>query len=308
MAKPVVIVGSSNIDLVMRVPHIPRPGESIHGSGFLMVPGGKGANQAVTAAKLGANACMVTRTGDDVFATTSFASYAAAGLDTSQIVRDPSVSTGVALILVDDHGQNALAVAPQANAYLSQADIDRARSTIEHAGVLLTQQEVPLATTIYALEIARAAGVTTIHNPAPAFGRTDPALLRLVDIITPNQDEAEKLTGVTVQNAYHAGQAAGVLLRSGTSTVVITLGEHGAYYAAANGLRGFVPAFKVEAVDTTAAGDSFNGGLAVALTRGMALPDAVRFACAVAAITVTRMGAQPSLPTGAEVERFLAAQ
>lgn len=308
MSKPIVVVGSANIDLVLRVPHIPRPGESVHGDQFMMVPGGKGANQAVAAAKLGGNVYMVARTGTDLFAEVSFNSYAAAGLNTTYITRDPGVSSGVALILVEDSGQNTISVAPQANAHLSPADVDRAGDILSSAGVLLTQQEVPLATTRYAMQMARAANVTTIHNPAPAFESAETELLRLIDIITPNQIEAEMLTGIRVEGEEDADRAAAALLEAGTGAAVITLGAMGAYFATATGERGFVPAYTVHAVDTTAAGDAFNGALAVALTRGKTLADAILYANAAGALCATRLGAQPSLPTGAEVDLFMADQ
>lgn len=306
MSKPIVVVGSANIDLVLRVPHIPRPGESVHGEQFMMVPGGKGANQAVAAARLGETVYMVARTGTDLFADVSFNSYAQAGLHTGYITRDPTVSSGIALILVEESGQNAISVAPQANAHLSPADVDRAGDVLSSAGVLLTQQEVPLATTCYAMQMARAAGVTTIHNPAPAFESADADLLRLIDIITPNQLEAEKLTGIPVEGEEDAGRAARSLLEAGVGAAVITLGALGAYFATTGGERGFVPAFPVHAVDTTAAGDAFNGALAVALNRGKTLADAILYANAAGALCATRTGAQPSLPAGAEVESFMA--
>jgi ribokinase len=295
----IVVVGSANTDMVVKSPRIPGPGETVIGSEFLLAAGGKGANQAVAAARLGANVTFVACLGKDVFGDQAVAGYRDEGIDVSYVVRDPDVASGVALIIVDAQGENSIAVASGANARLSPADVARAADAISQADVLLAQLEVPIDTVRAAIELAHKAGVPVILNPAPAQ-EMDPDLLRMVTLATPNEHEIRVVVGKKDQDA-----AISAMLDAGTETVLVTMGRHGALWASRT-TRTMVPAFRVQAVDTTAAGDAFNGGLACALGRGEPLADAIRYASAVAALSVTRMGAQPSLPTAAEVDAFLA--
>lgn len=304
--KPkLVVVGSSNTDMVIRLASLPRPGETVLGGAFAMAAGGKGANQAVAAARAGGDVTLVARTGSDVFADRSAKGWAADGIRTGHVVRDSSRPSGIALIFVAADGQNSIAVAPGANAALSPADVRRAEAEIAAARIVLLSLEIPLNTVIAAAALADKHGVPVILNPAPA--RPLPgALLRTVSVLTPNETEAELLTGQPVANDAEAGRAADRLLRRGVRrAVVITLGKRGASIAAA-GLRRRIPGFRVRAVDATAAGDIFNGTLAVALAEGRDLAEAVRFANAAAALSVARPGAQPSAPRREEIERLLA--
>ncbi len=299
----IVVVGSSNTDLVVRAPRLPRPGETILGGEFSQSAGGKGANQAVAAARLGGHVAFIARLGADTLGDTALAGFAADGIHTAHVVRDPDAPSGIALISVDaPTGENTIVVAGGANARLSPADVRAASSVLQQAAVLLCQLEVPLPTVQAALELAHAAHVITILNPAPAQALPD-ALLRLVSLLTPNETEAALLTGESAP-----AQAAAALVARGVPVVLVTLGADGALLATREGTR-HLPGFVVPHVaDTTAAGDCFSGALAVALAEGQAIQSAAQFANAAAALCVTRSGAQPSLPTRAEVARFLAAQ
>jgi ribokinase len=295
----IVIVGSANTDMVVKAPRIPGPGETVIGGDFLMAAGGKGANQAVAAARLGARVTLVARLGTDMFGDQAIAGYQHEGIDTTYIVRDADHPSGIALISVDAQGENSIAVASGANAHLTPLDVDRASQAIGEAHVLLVQLEVPLDAVRRAVTIAHDTGVRVILNPAPAR-EIAPPLLAQVSIITPNEHEARVVVGEPDQ--AHAIRR---MLDAGVETVLVTLGAQGVLWATRE-TRILVPAFPVEAIDTTAAGDAFNGGLAYALGRGLSMAEAIRYANAVAAISVTRLGAQPSLPTGAEVAAFLA--
>ncbi|MBC7232229.1 MAG: ribokinase [Chloroflexi bacterium] len=310
MAK-VAVVGSSNTDMVVRVPHIPSPGETVLGGEFVMAAGGKGANQAVAAARLGAQVTLVARVGQDVFGERALAGFRQEGIATQYITVDPEAASGVALIFVDRSGENSIAVAPGANARLTPQDVQRAQKAIEAADVLLLQLETPLETVRQAAEIARHAGVRVVLNPAPAPPQPLPAdLLALVDVLTPNEGEASLLAGRQIAQATtltDAEAAARCLIEQGVKVVIVTLGARGALIVTSD-FQQLVPGFAVDVVDTTAAGDAFNGGLAVALAEGQTLADAVRFANACGALAATKMGAQPSLPTAEEVARFLAAR
>lgn len=295
MTARVAVVGSLNMDLIARAPRIPQPGETIIGGDFHSAPGGKGANQAVAAARLGARVSMVGRVGCDAFAESLLNNLTAAGVDHAFVVQDPEAPTGVALIVVDDAGQNSIVVASGANMHLSPADVDRAKSAIAGADALLLQLESPLETVTRAAEVASAHGVRVILNPAPA--RSLPAaLLSLVDVLIPNESETALLTGMSVNNQAEAEAAASTLRGMGVGTVILTLGERGALLAQA-GTAELVPAFEVTPVDTTAAGDAFVGGFAVALAEGESLAEAVRWGNAAGALATTKLGAQPSLPT-----------
>jgi ribokinase len=301
--KSVLVVGSSNTDMVIRVPHIPRPGETILGGEFSMAAGGKGANQAVAAARAGGRVTFVARVGNDLFGERALAHFDADGIDTRFVFRTPGVPSGIALITVDGRGENSISVASGANAFLSVDDVGKADPAFAAADIVLLQMESPLETVAAAVRKARERGVPVILNPAPAR-ELDDALLGLVTLLTPNEHEAEFLTGIAVKNENDARQAAARLRARGVAGVVVTLGERGVY-ASAGGLEGSFPAFEVEPVDTTAAGDVFNGALAVALAEKTPLGNALRLAQAAAAISVTRPGAQPSAPTRAEIKALL---
>lgn len=298
----VLVVGSSNTDMIIRVPRIPRPGETILGGTFAVAGGGKGANQAVAAALAGGQVTFVARVGDDVFGGQALAGFEADGLDTRFVRRTPGSASGVALINVDDRGENSISVASGANALLSLDDIAGAKEAFAEADIVLLQLESPLEAVAAAVRTAAEAGVPVILNPAPARPLDD-ALLRGVAVLTPNEHEAAILAGLPVGNEYDARMAATRLRARGPETVIVTLGEKGVF-ASAPGFESLVPACAVEPVDTTAAGDVFNGALAVALAEKLPLADAIRFAQAAAAISVTRPGAQPSAPTRAEIEAF----
>jgi ribokinase len=299
----ILVVGSSNTDMIVRLQRLPGPGETLIGGQFSTAPGGKGANQAVGAARAGGQVAFVGRVGTDSFGDSAVENLRRDGIDVSGVIRDRASPSGVAFILVADGGENSIAVASGANDRLTAADVRRAAPAFGRAAIVLVQLETPLGAVAATVALAAQAGARLILNPAPA--RKLPArLLRGVSILTPNEHEAELLTGIKVTDRESADRAATKLLRLGVGTVIITLGKRGVYLAEAAGRR-MIPGFKVQAVDTTAAGDIFNGALAVALSEGQALPEAVRFAQAAAAISVTRLGAQPSAPRRAEVERLL---
>ena len=296
----IVVIGSSNTDLVIRTPRIPSPGETLIGSDFMINAGGKGANQAVAAARMGGDVCFVACVGDDGFGAEAVRHYAGEGIDTSYIVRRNGVASGVALIAVDDAAENSIVVAPGANALLSPADIDAVESEIAAADYLLVQLEIPMETVARATELAVRHGVRVILNPAPAAPIADEVLARL-DLITPNRSETELLTGLKVENVGDAVAAAAWFRGRGVRRVAVTMGSAGALVADERGEE-FVPAYRVEAVDTTAAGDVFNGALAVAPSEGPELGAAARFAAAASSIACTRIGAQRSIPQRREVD------
>lgn len=300
--RAVCVVGSVNVDLVVRVPALPRPGETVLGGRFGSARGGKGANQAVAAARAGASTTIVARVGDDALGREAVAALRAEGIDTGHVSSTDDCPTGVALILVDSRGENCIAVAGGANDRLSPADVDRARAAIETADVLLVQLEVPVETILRAVEIARAAGCRVVLNPAPARELPGP-LLAGVDVLTPNETEAALLAGARARPSPATAEA---LRELGPAAVVLTRGAEGAVVATATGVTP-VPAFRVEPIDTVAAGDVFNGCLAVALAEGLDLSSAARFAAAGAAISVTREGAQDSAPRRDEIAGLLAA-
>jgi ribokinase len=304
MKRNIVVVGSLNADLVQRVERFPRPGETVTGSDLTIVPGGKGANQAYAAALLGGQVEMVGRVGSDPFGPMLVESLAATGAGTSKI-RISAASTGTAAILVLPNGQNVIVISPGANGKLTPQDISQSLDRLEPGAILLAQMEVPLETTRLALEIARKHRATTILDPAPAQ-RLSPEILGLVDFLTPNQTEAALLLDTTleIESYEEAENAARKLLASGPSTVIVKLGALGVVIANNTGCQR-VPGFPVQAVDSTAAGDTWNGGFAVALAEGKEIAAAAKFANAAGAISVTRSGAQSSIPRRAEVDRLL---
>lgn len=301
MAQPrIVVIGSSNIDMIVKSERIPQAGETVLGGSFAMVPGGKGANQAVCAAKLGADVTLVARIGTDVFGDMSVDNFRAVGIDTSYIVRDSDAASGVALITVDKRAENAIVVAPGANGKLAPEDVDRARDVIASADCMLVQLEIPMETVTHSINLAASLGTRVVLNPAPARPiNTD--ILRMINVLVPNQHEAAQLLDdIETGNSLNPESAAEKLKRLGVDSVVITLGSKGAYVAS-NGVSEYIEPIKVEALDTTAAGDAFTAAMTLKLAEGCSLVEAARFGARVAAIAVTRMGAQSSLPTLEEV-------
>mgnify|MGYP001822556186 CR=1 FL=1 len=298
MSARIVVVGSINSDLVVRAPRIPSPGETVTGGTFFQADGGKGANQAVAAARLGAHVSLVARVGVDELGDHAVAGLREEGIDVSFVRRDPAEATGVALIVVDANGENAIAVAPGANARLTVEDVESARQAIHDADIVLVQLETPLEAVERAATLASEAGVRVILNPAPARPLPD-ALLRLVDVLTPNESEVAALGGE--EDVRSAGSA---IRQRGVETVVVTLGARGAMIMEAHGASS-IPAFEIDATDTTAAGDAFNGALAVGLATGGTIDAAVRLGCAAGALAATGAGARPSLPSREEVKALL---
>ncbi|MFP4440777.1 MAG: ribokinase [Chloroflexaceae bacterium] len=301
----ICVVGSLNMDLVMRTPHLPAPGETVSGGPFATHPGGKGANQAVAAARLGAAVAMVGRVGGDAFGARLRTELAEAGIDIRQVVTLPDVASGVALIAVEASGQNSIIIAPGANGALTPADVEAAGPTITAAQVLLLQLETPLPAVQRAAELAHAAGTLVLLNPAPA--QPLPAeLLAQVDYLIPNEQEAALLLGEAIAtDADAAGAAQRLCAQTGVGGVVITLGAQGAVLAQAQTEPQFVPAHSVEVADTTAAGDAFVGAFAVALAEGRTPAEALRWGNAAGALAVTAAGAQPSLPSRNAVAALL---
>jgi ribokinase len=304
-SKPsVLVIGSSNTDLTIKVDRLPKAGETILGGKFVSAAGGKGANQAVAATRAGGSTSFIARIGRDIFGDKAVAGFVAEGINVDYVIRDPAQPSGVALIFVGPGGENCIAVAPGSNGKLATADVLKARLIFRKAGVLLLQLETPISTVKAAAELAVKTGLRVILNPAPAQA-LPASLLRRVFVLTPNESEAELLTGVAPGGRRAAAKAAAELLAQGVKNVVITMGYRGAYVAGVGGLQ-MIPGYRVAAIDTTGAGDVFNGALAVALAKGKLLVEAARFANAAAAISVTRMGAQSSAPTVQEIERVLA--
>lgn len=302
MTARIIVAGSLNTDLVIKAPRLPETGETVTGGEFATFPGGKGANQAVAAARLGAQVAMIGAVGGDEFGRALREGLVREGIDVAAVAVEPNTASGVALITVDPGGQNTIVVAPGANWHLGPQHVEAARGVIAGSQALLVQLEIPLDAVIRAVELAHDAGCRVILDPAPAPSSALPAhLLRLVDVINPNEVEAKALTGIAASDDRGAQAAAQRLLEMGCRAAVIKLGARGAYVAEKD-VRGPVAGIPVEAVDATAAGDAFAGALAVALAEGKPLLEAVRFANVAGAISVTRMGAQPSMPRRPEVD------
>lgn len=300
----IVVIGSLNTDMVIHGARIPEPGETVLGGRFLMNQGGKGANQAVAAARLGAEVSFVGMVGRDVFGDEAIASLEREGIDARHVYQDGGESTGVALIVVDEAGENRISVASGANLALSPKEVLLAENMICEADLVMLQLEVPMDTVIFAARLARKHGIPVLLNPAPAMALTR-ALLECVDWITPNENEAERLSGLSVRGESGALAAARQLLFQGARHVILTRGAQGVLIVDQR-REETIPAVSVTVMDTTAAGDAFNAGLAYALARGESLRKAARFGCRVAALAVQRAGAQASLPYAHEVESFMA--
>lgn len=297
--KPIVVVGSLNMDLVMRTPRVPVGGETLNGHEFSTLPGGKGANQAVACARLGSRVRMIGQVGDDGFGKTLRDGLAADGIDVSGVRTTSAAGTGVAMILVEDIGQNRIVLAAGANGALTPADIDAQASVIEGAALLVVQLEVPLPVVQQAIAIAHRAGVAVLLNPGPAAPLPE-AIWPQIDILVPNESEAALLAGIPVSDAASAGAAAKIFRQRGVDCVLVTLGAQGVAVIDAAGER-HLPAQVVKAVDTTAAGDTFIGGLAAGLVEGMSVDAAAALGQSASALCVTRHGAQPSIPYRREI-------
>jgi ribokinase len=307
LTRPIVVVGSINMDLVVRIDRLPAPGETRPARSLATLPGGKGANQAVAIARLGGAVAMVGRLGDDPFGATLRAGLEADGVDTAGIAVAPGPS-GVALIQVDDAGENAISLVAGANGNVTPDDVRRHAAAIRGASALVVQLEIPPESVAEAIAIAAEAGVRTVLDPAPAPAGSLPPRIMAVDLLSPNQTEAAALAGVPVETPADAARAARVLQARGARSVVVKLGARGASWLDAEGREGHVPAFRVTPIDTTAAGDAFTGALALRLAQGATLPEAVRFACAAGALATVKAGAQPAMPDLDAVQRLLETQ
>lgn len=301
-----VVLGSVNADHVLRVPHFPRPGETLTGHSYQVVPGGKGANQAVAAARLGAPVSFIARIGDDAIGHQMKTGFANDGIDVSAVELDPRLPTGIAIIYVSDEGENSIGISAEANGALTPTVVQGHEAMIAAAHTLLLQLEVPLESVQEAARLARAHGTRVVLNPAPARPLSRD-LLALVDLITPNQTEAELLTSIKVTDEASAREAAARFHQMGIDEVMITLGSQGVYCSKGQ-QQALMPGFRVKAVDTTAAGDTFNGAFLAAELAGADFDAAVRFAHGAAALSVTRFGAQSSIPSKQEVDTFLLEQ
>lgn len=300
MSERIVVIGSCNTDMVINTERLPQPGETIIGGNFFMNAGGKGANQAVAAARLGGRVSFIAKVGNDHFGSRSIEQYKSEGIEVEHILVDNDNPSGVALIMVDAKGENCIAVASGANALLRPEDIDKATDTIERGDIVLMQLETPLETVEYASRIAREKGKKVILNPAPALHLPESLLNNLYMIIA-NETETEYISGIKITDMDSICRAADIISSRGVENVVITLGSKGAFVKE-NGAYHQVPAIKVKAVDATAAGDTFCGALCVALAEGKDILEAVEFANRCASVTVTRLGAQSSLPYRSEID------
>ncbi len=303
---PIAVFGSINIDLTTYAERLPRPGETLHGERYAIGLGGKGCNQAVAVSRLGAQMTLIGRIGDDEFGARARAELAAMNVTTQDIFLDPDNATGIAVIGVDADAQNCITVIGGANMAIDGSDVARAAERLSLADTLLLQMEIPLEPALMAADLVRKSGGRVILDPAPAPAKGyAPGVLSRVDVITPNETETELLTGMKPKNATEAAAAAGKLRAQGVGAAVVKLGAAGVYFQDAEN-EGFVEPFKVDSIDSVAAGDCFNGGLATALSEGKTLAEAVRFAAACGALSTTKRGASASAPTREEVEALLA--
>lgn len=297
--KKILIIGSTNMDMVVKTKHIPAPGETVLAGSFFMNPGGKGANQAVAAARLGGNTVFISKVGNDVFGKQSSQLFDEEGINTRYLLSDDELPSGVALITVDQRGENSIVVAPGANGNLFPGHLEEALDEIANADIILMQLEIPMETVNFVAKYATSKNITVILDPAPA-NDLSAELLSHINIITPNQTEAEMLSGIKVHDIESAKKAAEAIYARGVTHVIVTMGPLGAVVCSEGKIHVII-APQVEALDTTAAGDVFNGGLAVALGEGKTLVEAVCFGCLAAAVSVTRLGAQSSIPYRNEI-------
>jgi ribokinase len=295
----IIVIGSSNTDMVIKSKKLPLPGETILGGTFLMNPGGKGANQAVAAARLGGNVTFVTKTGNDIFGSEAAGLFANENIDTRYIIKDQKNPSGVALITVDEDGENSIVVAPGSNSHLTAYDIEEDVFATDPSDIFLMQLEIPIGTVEFIAQKTAAMGNRVILNPAPARQLSDD-LLTCLYLITPNETEAEQISGIKVIDINSAEKAATIIRKKGVKNIIITMGASGAYLQS-DGVSKMIHVVPVKAIDTTAAGDVFNGAVAVAMSEGMDLENAVLFANKAASISVSRLGAQASAPYRREI-------
>ena len=303
MKKSIIVVGSINTDLVMRVDHLPAPGETILSADIQTAGGGKGANQAVAAARLGGNVSLIGRVGNDVYADFHLQSFTHESINTEAVAHCSDVPTGTAIILVDKHGQNSIVVSPGANALVKNPDVENAKILFKPGNILILQMEIPLETVFFAAQQAKECGMQVILNPAPAQ-QLPAALLKNTDVLVLNETEMEIIGGRTMNDEGKLLNSIKSLLDDGVKMVILTLGAQGARFFSSH-QQFYQPAFKVQTVDTTAAGDAFVGAFAVALSEDLSTTESVEFACAAGALAATQLGAQPSLPTLETINRFL---
>jgi ribokinase len=305
MKNRIVVIGSSNVDLLMKMGHLPEKGETVTDAAFMQVYGGKGANQAVAAARAGGNVSFVNCVGEDAYTPQMVQNFKDDGIDTRFVFNESGIASGHALIMIDDYGMNYLSVAPGANYRLTPAKIDEALPVINEAAIIVMQYEIPEETIKYVIDVAHEKNIPVMWNVAPARA-FDFSYIPKVNILVLNEVEAGFLAEMPVKNHVDAEKAAEILIARGVEKVIITLGSQGAFVTTKDE-KVNVPSYKVDALDTTAAGDTFYGSFAVAIVEGKSLRDSLRFANAAAAISVTRMGAQPSAPDRNEIEAFLSA-
>ena len=296
--KLILVIGSSNTDLTVKTQELPRPGETVLGGVFTMGPGGKGANQAVAAQRLGGHVKFICKVGRDMFGENAIAHYNKEGLDTNGILRS-NLPSGVALIYVDSHAENCIVVASGANGDLTEQDIEASKQAIQTCSILLLQLEIPIPSVLKAAKLAHESGATVVLNPAPACPLPE-ELFRYIDLFIPNETELSAFSGLPVEDIESAEKAAKAMQHNGLGKLIVTMGSKGALICD-GGKPVFVPAHKVKAVDTTAAGDTFCGALCVAINEGKSLEEAAAFACAASALTVQKMGAQNSIPFRKEI-------
>lgn len=302
----IAVIGSINTDMVVRSPEIPTPGQTLMGHSFITTGGGKGANQAVAAARLGGEVSLIARIGADAFGEISLENFKKENINTAHVYTDQNAPSGIAIIVVDDKGENVIVVAPGANTLLNEDDIQKAEDTIKNADIVLLQLEIPMNTVAKGVTLAKKYNRTVILNPAPASAIPED-ILQHIDIITPNQTEALALTGITVNDMPSGQQACDILHKKGITTVIITMGEQGAYLSSGNDKQMVAGYNAGKAIDTVAAGDTFCGGLAIAIAEGKSLYEAIQFANAAAALSVTKAGAQASIPNRDDVTKLLKA-
>ena len=301
MKSKIYVIGSSNTDMVVKSNFLPKPGETVIGDTFLMNPGGKGANQAVSACKLGADVTFITKVGNDMFGKKALNNFKKIGIKTDYIRIDKNNSSGVAIIMVDKSGENSISVAPGANNSLTIKDVNFIEEKLKADDYVLIQLEIPKTVVEYLIEICNKLKVKLILNPAP-FQKISDYHISQVNTITPNEIETEYLSGIKVKDKETAKKASEILINKGIKNIIITMGEKGAFYKSSS-FEGLIPTKKVSVIDSTAAGDTFNGALAAALSFGMKIFDCVEFANSAASISVTKMGAQDSIPSINEIEK-----